>query len=186
MARSVLIPVKATLLNVLSLGVMFGAIVWIFQQGDLSGLLGFTPTGTLDASIPIDGLITRSTDDRQQFWAARADRPAGGGERGVQDARARLLGAAVRLGDGDRLAEGAARLHGAAEDGAGPIPELSPDLSAGVNHPDGVDTLNRDQLSACSGATSWRSSDLAQGRRGSVGGLIAASGGMSEPVMLVP
>ncbi|MBF8191367.1 MMPL family transporter [Nonomuraea sp. K274] len=53
MTRSVIIPIKATLLNVLSLGVMFGAIVWIFQEGNLSGLLGFTATGTLDPSIPI-------------------------------------------------------------------------------------------------------------------------------------
>ncbi|MFD0477862.1 MMPL family transporter [Nonomuraea thailandensis] len=53
MTRSVIIPLKATLLNVLSLGVMFGALVWIFQDGNLSGLLGFTPTGTLDPSIPI-------------------------------------------------------------------------------------------------------------------------------------
>ncbi|MFI9551412.1 MMPL family transporter [Nonomuraea endophytica] len=53
MTRSLLIPLKATALNVLSLGVMFGAIVWIFQEGNLSGLLGFTATGTLDASIPI-------------------------------------------------------------------------------------------------------------------------------------
>ncbi|MEV6150737.1 MMPL family transporter [Nonomuraea sp. NPDC052129] len=53
MTRSLIIPIKATLLNVLSLGVMFGAIVWIFQDGNLSGLLGFTPTGTLDPSIPI-------------------------------------------------------------------------------------------------------------------------------------
>ncbi|MFE0147417.1 MMPL family transporter [Nonomuraea sp. NPDC059007] len=53
MTRSLLIPLKATLLNLLSLGVMFGAIVWIFQEGNLSGLLGFTATGTLDASIPI-------------------------------------------------------------------------------------------------------------------------------------
>ncbi|MEU8401709.1 MMPL family transporter [Nonomuraea sp. NPDC048892] len=53
MTRSLIIPLKATLLNVLSLGVMFGAIVWVFQDGNLSGLLGFTPTGTLDPSIPI-------------------------------------------------------------------------------------------------------------------------------------
>ncbi|MFI6295436.1 MMPL family transporter [Nonomuraea sp. NPDC050790] len=53
MTRSLLIPLKATLLNILSLGVMFGAIVWIFQEGNLSGVLGFTATGTLDASIPI-------------------------------------------------------------------------------------------------------------------------------------
>ncbi|MEV0615982.1 MMPL family transporter [Nonomuraea sp. NPDC050404] len=53
MTRSVIIPIKATVLNVLSLGVMFGALVWIFQDGNLSGLLGFTATGTLDPSIPI-------------------------------------------------------------------------------------------------------------------------------------
>ncbi|MGI5292514.1 MMPL family transporter [Nonomuraea polychroma] len=53
MTRSLILPLKATLLNVLSLGVMFGALVWIFQDGNLSGLLGFTPTGTLDPSIPI-------------------------------------------------------------------------------------------------------------------------------------
>ncbi|GGS87023.1 MMPL family transporter [Nonomuraea spiralis] len=53
MTRSLVLPLKATLLNVLSLGVMFGAVVWIFQEGHLSGLLGFTPTGTLDPSIPI-------------------------------------------------------------------------------------------------------------------------------------
>ncbi|SEG84594.1 putative drug exporter of the RND superfamily [Nonomuraea solani] len=53
MTRSVIIPIKATLLNVLSLAVMFGALVWIFQDGNLSGVLGFTATGTLDPSIPI-------------------------------------------------------------------------------------------------------------------------------------
>ncbi|WP_436757011.1 MMPL family transporter [Streptosporangium sp. V21-05] len=53
MTGSVLIPVKATVLNLLSLSVMFGALVWVYQDGNLSGLLGFTPTGTLDPSVPI-------------------------------------------------------------------------------------------------------------------------------------
>ncbi|MFI7461647.1 MMPL family transporter [Nonomuraea sp. NPDC049646] len=53
MTGSLVLPLKATLLNVLSLGVMFGALVWVFQEGHLAGLLGFTPTGTLDPSIPI-------------------------------------------------------------------------------------------------------------------------------------
>ncbi|MET9240171.1 MMPL family transporter [Nonomuraea sp. NPDC003709] len=53
MTRSLIIPLKASLLNLLSMGVMFGAIVWVFQDGNLAGLLGFTPTGTLDPSIPI-------------------------------------------------------------------------------------------------------------------------------------
>jgi RND superfamily putative drug exporter len=53
MTGSVLVPVKAIVLNVLSLGATFGAMVWIFQQGNLADLLGFTPTGTLDTSVPI-------------------------------------------------------------------------------------------------------------------------------------
>lgn len=50
---SLLLPLKATLLNLLSLSVMFGALVWIFQDGHLSGLLGFTPTGSIEPSIPV-------------------------------------------------------------------------------------------------------------------------------------
>ncbi|WP_020418458.1 MMPL family transporter [Amycolatopsis sp. ATCC 39116] len=53
MTGSVLLPLKATVLNLLSLGVMFGALVWVFQDGNLTGLLAFTPTGTLETSIPI-------------------------------------------------------------------------------------------------------------------------------------
>jgi len=49
----VVLPVKALLVNVLSLTASFGAIVWIFQDGHLSGLLDFTPTGTLEATQPI-------------------------------------------------------------------------------------------------------------------------------------
>ncbi len=50
---SVVLPVKAVLLNMLSLTAAFGAIVWIFQDGRLSGLLGFTPTGLTDAQTPV-------------------------------------------------------------------------------------------------------------------------------------
>jgi trehalose monomycolate/heme transporter len=50
---SVVLPVKAIVMNVLSLTAAFGAIVWIFQDGHLSGLLNFTPTGTIDPSMPI-------------------------------------------------------------------------------------------------------------------------------------
>jgi RND superfamily putative drug exporter len=51
--RSVFIPIKALVLNALSLGAMFGAMVWIFQDGHLSGLLGFTPTGSLVDTMPV-------------------------------------------------------------------------------------------------------------------------------------
>jgi RND superfamily putative drug exporter len=45
--------VKALLLNLLSLTAAFGAMVWIFQDGNLSGLFGFTATGVVDTSMPI-------------------------------------------------------------------------------------------------------------------------------------
>jgi trehalose monomycolate/heme transporter len=50
---SVVLPLKAIVMNVASLTATFGAIVWIFQQGHLSGLLRFTPTGTIDPTMPI-------------------------------------------------------------------------------------------------------------------------------------
>ncbi|MFB8775190.1 MMPL family transporter [Streptomyces broussonetiae] len=53
MTGSVLLPLKATVLNLLSLSVMFGCLVWVFQDGNLSGPLGFTPTGSIEPSIPV-------------------------------------------------------------------------------------------------------------------------------------
>jgi RND superfamily putative drug exporter len=50
---SIVVPIKALVLNTLSLSATFGAMVWVFQDGHLSGLLDFTPTGVLDMSIPI-------------------------------------------------------------------------------------------------------------------------------------
>lgn len=51
--RSVVLPIKALVLTVLSLAATFGAMVWIFQDGHLSGALGFTPTGFLIPTMPI-------------------------------------------------------------------------------------------------------------------------------------
>ena len=50
---SVVLPVKAIVMNVLSLSATYGVVVWIFQEGHLSGLLQFTPTGTIDPTMPI-------------------------------------------------------------------------------------------------------------------------------------
>jgi trehalose monomycolate/heme transporter len=50
---SVVLPVKALIMNVLSIGASFGALVWIFQEGHLSGFLDFTPTGFVEATQPI-------------------------------------------------------------------------------------------------------------------------------------
>ena len=49
---SVVLPVKALILNVISLTATFGALVWIFQDGHL-GALGTTATGTLVANMPV-------------------------------------------------------------------------------------------------------------------------------------
>ncbi|MGO9660718.1 MAG: MMPL family transporter [Acidimicrobiales bacterium] len=52
--RSLVLPVKALALNVLSLSATFGAMVWIFQDGHLSHLLGGVgATGYLTASMPV-------------------------------------------------------------------------------------------------------------------------------------
>ena len=51
--RSVFIPIKALVLSALSLAAMFGAMVWIFQDGHLSGFLDFTPTGALVDTMPV-------------------------------------------------------------------------------------------------------------------------------------
>jgi putative drug exporter of the RND superfamily len=53
MFGSVLVPIKALVLNTLSLTATFGAMVWIFQDGNLDGLLGFTATGQLDTTTPV-------------------------------------------------------------------------------------------------------------------------------------
>ncbi|MFE5921164.1 MMPL family transporter [Streptomyces sp. NPDC056468] len=50
---SVLIPIQAVVLNALSLTAMFGAVVWIFQDGHLSGLLGFTTPGSIETTLPV-------------------------------------------------------------------------------------------------------------------------------------
>jgi len=50
---SVFLPLKAVLMSLLSITASFGALVWIFQQGNLSGPLGFEPSGTIIASTPI-------------------------------------------------------------------------------------------------------------------------------------
>lgn len=49
---SVVLPLKALVLNVFSLSAAFGALVWIFQDGHL-GALGTTSTGTLVANLPV-------------------------------------------------------------------------------------------------------------------------------------
>ena len=50
---SIFLPLKAVLMSLLSITASFGALVWIFQDGNLGWLLGFDPSGTIIASTPI-------------------------------------------------------------------------------------------------------------------------------------
>jgi RND superfamily putative drug exporter len=51
--RSVVVPIKAVLMNVISLGASYGLLVWGFQEGHLAGLLGFEPLEGIDPTIPL-------------------------------------------------------------------------------------------------------------------------------------
>ncbi len=53
MFGGILVPIKALVINVLSLSATFGAIVFVFQEGHLSKLLDFTATGSIAATMPI-------------------------------------------------------------------------------------------------------------------------------------
>ena len=50
--RSIVIPIKAILLNLLSTGAAYGVLVWVFQDGHLTDVLGFKP-GPIEGFIPV-------------------------------------------------------------------------------------------------------------------------------------
>jgi uncharacterized membrane protein YdfJ with MMPL/SSD domain len=51
--RSIVIPFKAIVLNLLSVGAAYGILVWIFQDGHLESLLGFESVGSIVSWMPI-------------------------------------------------------------------------------------------------------------------------------------
>ena len=51
--RSVVLPIKAILLNVMSILASYGALVFIFQDGHFASLLNFEPIGVIEATTPI-------------------------------------------------------------------------------------------------------------------------------------
>jgi RND superfamily putative drug exporter len=51
--RSIVIPIKAIVLNLLSVGAAYGVLVWVFQQGHLQGPLGFHGDGGVIAWLPL-------------------------------------------------------------------------------------------------------------------------------------
>ena len=70
---SVVLPLKAIVMNAVSLGASFGVVTWIFQDGHLSGLLGFTSPGYLDVTQPILmlGIIFGLSMDYEVFLLSR-------------------------------------------------------------------------------------------------------------------
>ena len=50
---SLILPLEAITANILSLSAMYGVVTWIFGDGHLSGLLGFTSNGTISPTIPV-------------------------------------------------------------------------------------------------------------------------------------
>jgi uncharacterized membrane protein YdfJ with MMPL/SSD domain len=95
---SVVLPLKALVLNVLSLSAAFGALVWIFQDGHF-GALGTTPSGTLEANMPVllfciafglstdyeVFLISRIREYWLESGAARPARPSAAQARAAND-----------------------------------------------------------------------------------------------------
>jgi RND superfamily putative drug exporter len=51
--RSLVIPIKAIVLNLLSVGAAYGVLVWIFQYGHLESFLGFKSTGSITSWMPL-------------------------------------------------------------------------------------------------------------------------------------
>src|SRR6266536_1154600 len=74
MTGSLVILIKALILNLLSLSAVYGAMVFIFQDGHLSGLLGFTSTGTIDTSMAelLAGIAFRLAMDYEVFLLSRS------------------------------------------------------------------------------------------------------------------
>jgi uncharacterized membrane protein YdfJ with MMPL/SSD domain len=73
MTGSVVMPLKAILLNTLSLTATFGALVWIFQDGHLAGLLNFQSSGSIDGTqmILIFALAFGLSMDYEVFLLSR-------------------------------------------------------------------------------------------------------------------
>ena len=94
MTGSVVVPLKAIVMNVLSLGATFGALVLVFQDGHLSGLLGFDPPGALDLVMPV--IVFLFAFGESEDAAEGGDLVAGDGAVGLGH-----LGAKGEDGDGE-------------------------------------------------------------------------------------
>ncbi|MER7700985.1 MULTISPECIES: MMPL family transporter [unclassified Streptomyces] len=70
---SVLLPLKAIAMNLLSLSATFGILVWMFQDGHLADVIGFDPTGNIEPNMPIMlfALIFGLSMDYEVFLVSR-------------------------------------------------------------------------------------------------------------------
>ena len=97
--RSIVVPLKAIALNLLSVGAAYGVLVWIFQEGHLQGLLGFHSNGGIVTWLPlflftdpvraVDGLPRLHPQPDQGARRPRRADGAGGGAGDPVDRRAR-------------------------------------------------------------------------------------------------
>jgi len=73
MFGSVVLPLKAVIMNALSIGATFGILVWIFQWGNLSGPLNFEPSGFLISALPmlLFGVVFGLSMDYEVFLLSR-------------------------------------------------------------------------------------------------------------------
>jgi RND superfamily putative drug exporter len=70
---SIVLPIKAVLMNAVSLGAALGVVAWIFGDGNLSGLLDFTPSGYIDPSnlLLMIALLFALATDYEVFLLSR-------------------------------------------------------------------------------------------------------------------
>ncbi|WP_327288733.1 MMPL family transporter [Streptomyces sp. NBC_01198] len=115
---SIVLPLVAVVMNLVSIGASFGVIIWIFQQGHLSGLLHFTPTGFLEPTVPVLILATLYglATDYELFLvsAVREAWPTGAEGKGGPGAQRAIAGGLQRTG---RIITAAALLLGVVDAG---------------------------------------------------------------------
>jgi len=73
MFGSVVLPLKAVVMNALSIGATFGVLVWLFQDGNLTGPLSFEPSGFLVNALPmlLFGVVFGLSMDYEVFLLSR-------------------------------------------------------------------------------------------------------------------
>jgi RND superfamily putative drug exporter len=93
MTRSVVLPVLALLMNSLTVGVAFGVLVWVFQDGRLEGFLDYRSQGALDTSMPIllFAVVFGLSTDYGVFLSQRISEQRRSGDPGEREAIARGL-----------------------------------------------------------------------------------------------